>query len=136
MVLAALRQFQGHREELDTDLRLRYFPAGDIPSPAEAGELCARIAQSLGSAAEGDLPKVAFAVHPENGAIIKITRGSGKYATTSIPKGVTAGELNLAIGVTPAQARAMLHGLMSGWRSAEDIPEDPGNQEKTGAPHE
>lgn len=80
------------------------------------------------------LPEMAFVVHPATGQIVKVHRGQEAPVLTSVPKGVTAAELNLAMDVTLAQARAMLHGLMFGWHAPGADPDFPENQEGPGAP--
>ncbi|HCU53883.1 MAG TPA: hypothetical protein DIC36_06255 [Gammaproteobacteria bacterium] len=61
------------------------------------------------------LPGKAFARLAVNGATIAITRGESHYERVITPH--TAEELNNQHGVTPAQARAMLAGVLCGWRT-------------------
>ncbi len=59
------------------------------------------------------LPGTAFATLAVTGAIIAITLGESRYEHVNTTK--TADELNYMNGVTPAQARAMLAGVLLGW---------------------
>jgi len=61
------------------------------------------------------LPGKAFATLAVNGTTIAITRGESSYERLNTVQ--TADELNLQHGVTPAQARAMLAGVLCGWRT-------------------
>jgi hypothetical protein len=61
------------------------------------------------------LPGKAFARLAVNGATIAITRGESRYEQLNTAQ--SADELNLQHGVTPAQARAMLAGVLLGWRT-------------------
>lgn len=61
------------------------------------------------------LPGLAFARLAVNGAIVAITRGAIRYERVDTTQ--TADELNDQHGVTPAQARAMLAGVLCGWRT-------------------
>lgn len=67
------------------------------------------------------LPGIAFATLAANNATIAITRGESQYYRVDTTK--TADELNQLYGVTPAQARAMLSGVLLGWRSSLANPE-------------
>ena len=61
------------------------------------------------------LPSQAFATLAVNGATIAITLGASQYERVNTTQ--TAEELNALYGVTPAQARAMLAGVLIGWRA-------------------
>jgi len=61
------------------------------------------------------LPGLAFAKLAVNGAIIAISRGAERYERVETTQ--SADELNFQHGVTPAQARAMLAGVLCGWRT-------------------
>jgi hypothetical protein len=61
------------------------------------------------------LPGHAFATLAATGATIAITLGESRYELVNTTK--TADELNHMYGVTPAQARAMLAGVLVGWRT-------------------
>ena len=61
------------------------------------------------------LPNIAFATLAATGTTIAITRGVPHYAR--VHTGKTADELNQMYGVTRGQARAMLAGVLCGWRA-------------------
>ena len=61
------------------------------------------------------LPGLAFATLAATGATIAIIRGASRYER--VHTGQTADELNDMHGVTRAQARAMLAGVLLGWRA-------------------
>lgn len=67
------------------------------------------------------LPGIAFATLAATGATIAITLGESRYYRVDTTK--TADELNRMYGVTPAQARAMLAGILLGWRTHLANPE-------------
>ena len=67
------------------------------------------------------LPGMAFATLAATGATIAITLGESRYERVNTTK--TADELNQMYGVTPAQARAMLAGVLVGWRTNLANPE-------------
>ena len=67
------------------------------------------------------LPGIAFAKLAATGAIIAITLGDSHYERVDTT--TTADELNEMYGVTPAQARAMLAGVLIGWRTNLANPE-------------
>jgi len=67
------------------------------------------------------MPGIAFARLAATGAIIAITLGDSQYERVETTK--TADELNAMYGVTPAQARAMLAGVLVGWRTNLANPE-------------
>jgi len=67
------------------------------------------------------LPSIAFATLAVTGAVIAITLGESRYERVNTTK--TADELNQMYGVTPAQARAMLAGVLVGWRTRLANPE-------------
>jgi hypothetical protein len=67
------------------------------------------------------LPGIAFAKLAASGAIIAITLGDSHYERVETTQ--TAEELNAMYGVTPAQARAMLAGVLIGWRTNLANPE-------------
>ena len=67
------------------------------------------------------LPGTAFATLAVTGATIAITLGASHYERVNTTK--TADELNYLNGVTPAQARAMLAGVLLGWRTRLANPE-------------
>lgn len=67
------------------------------------------------------LPGIAFATLAATGATIAITLGATRYEHVDTDK--TADELNRLYGVTPAQARAMLAGVLLGWRTKLANPE-------------
>lgn len=64
-----------------------------------------------------ELPEICYAAHPEDGHVVVIIREEAGYreSLASIEAGVTAEEINKAIGITPEQANAMLAGSMFGW---------------------
>lgn len=61
------------------------------------------------------LPGFAFATLAVTGVTIAITLGQAQYERVTTNQ--TAEELNYLHGVTPAQARAMLAGVLVGWRT-------------------
>lgn len=61
------------------------------------------------------LPGLAFATLAATGATIAITRGASCYERVQTNQ--TADELNDMHSVTRAQARAMLAGVLLGWRA-------------------
>jgi hypothetical protein len=67
------------------------------------------------------LPAIAFATLAVTGATIAITLGESQYQRVDTTK--SADELNQMYGVTPAQARAMLAGVLVGWRTRLANPE-------------
>ena len=67
------------------------------------------------------LPRKAFAKLAVTGVVIAITLGESRYECVNTTK--TADELNQMYGVTPAQARAMLAGVLVGWRTRLANPE-------------
>jgi len=67
------------------------------------------------------LPGIAFAKLAVTGATIAITLGASNYEHVNTTK--TVDELNEMHGVTPAQARAMLAGVLVGWRTRLANPE-------------
>lgn len=67
------------------------------------------------------LPGLAFAKLAVTGAIIAITLGDSTYQRVNTTQ--SADELNHMHGVTPAQARAMLAGVLIGWRTRLANPE-------------
>lgn len=67
------------------------------------------------------LPGIAFATLAATGATIAITLGETHYDRVNTTK--SADELNRMYGVTPAQARAMLAGVLCGWRTSLANPE-------------
>jgi hypothetical protein len=67
------------------------------------------------------LPGMAFAKLAVTGAIIAITLGESQYEYVNTTQ--TADDLNHLHGVTPAQARAMLAGVLVGWRTRLANPE-------------
>ena len=73
------------------------------------------------NSAPSKLPGIAFATLAASNATIAITRGEAHYYRVDTTK--TADELNHLYGVTPAQARAMLSGVLLGWRSSLANPE-------------
>jgi hypothetical protein len=66
------------------------------------------------------LPGIAFAT-VATGSTIAIRLGEPHYLRINTTK--TADELNRLYGVTPAQARAMLAGILLGWRSSLANPD-------------
>lgn len=68
-----------------------------------------------GNATMSKLPSLAFATLAVNGATVAITRGAARYDRLDTHQ--SADELNQMHGVTPAQARAMLAGVLCGWRT-------------------
>ena len=68
-----------------------------------------------------ELPGIAFARLAVTGATIAITLGASTYERINTTK--SADELNQMYGVTPAQARAMLAGVLVGWRTNLANPE-------------
>jgi len=67
------------------------------------------------------LPGIAFAHLVAKKATVAITRGEPQFYHVDTTK--TAEELNRQYGVTPAQARAMLCGVLLGWRSSLANPD-------------
>lgn len=67
------------------------------------------------------LPAMAFATLAATGATIAITLGESRYERVHTSQ--SADELNRQFGVTPAQARAMLAGVLLGWRTRLANPE-------------
>jgi len=67
------------------------------------------------------LPGMAFAKLAVTGAIIAITLGESRYECVNTTQ--SADDLNHLHGVTPAQARAMLAGVLVGWRTNLANPE-------------
>jgi hypothetical protein len=67
------------------------------------------------------LPGMAFAKLAVTGAIIAITLGESHFEQINTTQ--SADELNHQHGVTPAQARAMLAGVLIGWRTRLANPE-------------
>jgi len=67
------------------------------------------------------LPGIAFATLAATGATIAIPLGESRFYQVDTTK--TADELNRMYGVTPAQARAMLAGILLGWRTHLANPE-------------
>jgi len=63
------------------------------------------------------LPIYCYAVHPENGSAIKITRGVPGYNVVRMP-GSEVEKANEKEGVTRRQVNAMVIGSMFGW----DVP--------------
>jgi hypothetical protein len=61
------------------------------------------------------LPAIAFAVWPATGETVAILRGHRE--TYRIGSSKPAEELNQLYGVTRAQQRAMLAGVMRGWKN-------------------
>jgi hypothetical protein len=67
------------------------------------------------------LPGIAFATLALTGMTIAITLGEPRYYRVDTAK--SAAELNNMYGVSPAQARAMLAGVLVGWRSGLADPD-------------
>ena len=61
------------------------------------------------------LPGIAFARIVSTGETVAIRLGEARYLGIETDK--TPEELNSLYGVTPAQARAMLAGVLLGWRT-------------------
>lgn len=74
-----------------------------------------------GTFALSKLPGIAFATLAATGVTIAITLGASRYDRVETTK--TADELNQLYGVSPAQARAMLAGVLLGWRSSLANPD-------------
>jgi hypothetical protein len=70
-------------------------------------------------------PGIAFATLPDTGETIAIRYGERLYYPVNSAK--TADELNAIYGVTEAQAKALLAGVMSGWTalSVNQAAQDP-----------
>ena len=70
-------------------------------------------------------PGIAFATLPTTGETIAIRYGERLYYRVDSTK--TADELNTIYGVTEAQAKALLAGVMSGWTAlpANQASQDP-----------
>ena len=82
------------------------------------------------------LPAVCYGKVPEKRAIVMFERGFDGYRSASFAtKGRTSqklvDELNGELGVTKAQAAAMLAGVMQGWASPAA---DPKNYDEQGQP--
>lgn len=78
---------------------------------------------------EALLPERAFNVHPGNGGLIELRRGESGYIPWTVGKPADSDEplppmptiaqaMNDQLGVTPAQAEAMLNGSLFGWHVA------------------
>lgn len=67
------------------------------------------------------LPGISFATLAATGETIAICRGERSYYRVESPR--TADELNALYGVSKAQARAMLAGMLEGWDTARIDPE-------------
>lgn len=75
------------------------------------------------------LPAFAYAEHPATGETIVVKRGKSGYYPANRPG--RPDELNARLGVTPAQAEAMLTGSIFGW----DVPgADPAIYDEAGRP--
>lgn len=74
-----------------------------------------------GNLALSKLPGIAFATLAATGMTIAITLGASRYDRVATTR--TADELNQQYGVTPGQARAMLAGVLLGWRSSLANPD-------------
>lgn len=74
-----------------------------------------------GNLALSKLPGIAFATIVATGMTIAIFLGESRYLRVETTK--TADELNQQYGVTPGQARAMLAGVLLGWRSSLTDPD-------------
>jgi hypothetical protein len=68
------------------------------------------------------LPEFSFAKLPTTGETIKIVRGESGYRVNDKYKTANADELNETLGVTKAQAEAMMTGSMFGWHVAGANP--------------
>ena len=80
------------------------------------------------------LPEKCFGVDPETSRMVVITKGvHGTTPAGAVPIGVTPQEgvksANDAMGITPAQAAAMLAGALHGWGKPEA---DPKNYDRLG----
>ena len=69
------------------------------------------------------LPHWCYATMPSDGSLILLTRGESGYTPT---KGITrtADELNAVLGVSKAQAEAMLAGSMFGFHTPAANPDN------------
>ena len=82
------------------------------------------------------LPERCYAVHPENGTLIIITKGESGYtdvndSNNSLEKNrELADGHNSEMGVTKAQAEAMLGGLTNGWQTLSANPQNYNEQGK------
>ncbi len=76
------------------------------------------------------LPEYCYGTLPSTGEVVIIKRGEmGYYSSNATPGNAQADDLNAVIGVTKAQAEAMMSGSMFGW----DIPSaDPDNYDQDG----
>ena len=72
-------------------------------------------------AGQSKLPGIAFARIASTGRTVAIRLGESRYLYIDTDK--NPDELNRQFGVTPAQARAMLAGVLIGWRARLANPE-------------
>ena len=68
------------------------------------------------------LPLVAFAVDPETGGCVMIRRGDNTLYGTGCRRPESAALNNQLRGVSPAQAAAMLGGVLYGWDAPRADP--------------
>jgi hypothetical protein len=69
------------------------------------------------------LPKAAYAILPASGKPIAVRRGVMGYFEAYLEPGQTIDSLNEGLGVTKAQAKAMLHGSIFGWHTPAADPD-------------
>lgn len=124
----------GEYEKVINDSIRQWYPdywaareAGETREPAGEADIKKRRPLPV-------LPERCFAVDPETGKMAIVTRGvSGVSLTGTMPIGTTIREgvdkLNEVLGVTPAQAAAMLTGALHGWGKPKA---DPKNYDRLG----
>ena len=82
------------------------------------------------------LPERSYAVHPENGSLIIITKGESGYTDVNDSKNSAEKNKELAdghnaeMGVTKAQKEAMLGGITNGWQTPSANPQNYNEQGK------
>lgn len=69
------------------------------------------------------LPEYCYGTLPSTGDIIIVKRGESGYYPISVNSQKQADSLNAAIGVTRAQAEAMMYGSMFGWDTPASDPD-------------
>lgn len=79
------------------------------------------------------LPELCYAAIAGEDVLCVIRRGEAGYFRTNFPVGKAepkefAATMNERLGVTKAQASAMVHGSMFGWHVPSADPENPLNQ--------
>lgn len=120
----------GKYEEAINDSIQRWYP--EYWAAHEAGETRSPVVKTQES-----LPKQCYGVLPGTGSVIIIKQGETGYYKTDIDMGGKAQntalveEYNQKLGVSKAQAQAMLSGSMFGWHTPAA---DPKNYDENGKP--